>query len=68
MMTLLIINKPKQPKKRGNKRHKIKTHVQKKKPPKKTNHKKNIKFSNPLLSREAYQIRKGEDLFKGCLA
>jgi len=43
-----------------------------KEPPKSANHKENIKFSNPLLlkplSQEAYQIRKGEDLLKGCLA
>jgi hypothetical protein len=39
-----------------------------KEPPKKANHKGNIKFLNPLLMREAYQIRKGEDLLKGFLA
>jgi hypothetical protein len=39
-----------------------------KEPPKKANHKWRIKFSNPFLSREAYQIRKGEDLMKGRLA
>jgi len=33
-------------------------------PPKKVNHKGNIKFLNPFLSQEAYQIRKREDLFK----
>jgi hypothetical protein len=38
-----------------------------KKTPKKANHKGNIKFPNPFLSRETYQIRKGEDLLKGCL-
>jgi hypothetical protein len=32
------------------------------------NQKGNIKFPNPLLSREAYQIGKGEELFKGYLA
>jgi hypothetical protein len=37
-------------------------------PLKKVNHKGNIKFPNPLLSRVAYQIRKGEDLLKGHLA
>jgi hypothetical protein len=37
-------------------------------PPKRTNHKENIKFLNPLRSQEAYQIRKGEDLLKGQLA
>jgi hypothetical protein len=35
-----------------------------KEPPKKANHKGNIKFPNPHLSREAYQIKKGEDLLK----
>jgi hypothetical protein len=39
-----------------------------KEPPKRVNHKGNIKFLNLLLSQEAYQIRKGEDLLKGCLA
>jgi hypothetical protein len=39
-----------------------------KEPPKRVNHKGNIKFPNLLLSQEAYQIRKGEDLLKGCLA
>jgi hypothetical protein len=37
-----------------------------KQPPKRMNHKGNIKFLNPLLSREAYQMRKGCDLQKGC--
>jgi hypothetical protein len=32
------------------------------KPLKRVNHKENIKFLNPLLSQEAYQIRKGKDL------
>jgi hypothetical protein len=39
-----------------------------KEPPKRANHKKNIEFSNPLLSRKAYQIGKAKDLQKGCLA
>ncbi len=39
-----------------------------KEPPKRANHKGNIKFPNPLQSKEAYQIRKGEDLLKGGLA
>jgi hypothetical protein len=39
-----------------------------KEPPKKVNHKGNIKFLNLLLSQEAYQIGKGEDLLKGHLA
>jgi hypothetical protein len=30
-----------------------------KEPPKRANHKGNINFLNPLLSREGYQIRKG---------
>jgi hypothetical protein len=38
------------------------------KPTKRVYHKENIKFSNSLSLREAYQIRKGEDLLKGCLA
>ncbi len=38
-----------------------------KKPPKRMNHKVNIKFLNSLLSQEAYQIRKGEDLLEGGL-
>ncbi len=37
-------------------------------PPKRVDHKGNIKFQNPLQSQEAYQIRKWEDLLKGCLA
>jgi hypothetical protein len=45
------------------------THMSKKtkEPPKRANHKGNIKFSNPFLSKEAYQIRKEKDLLKGCL-
>jgi len=38
-----------------------------KEPPKRANHKWNIKFLNPLLSLEAYQIKKGEDFVKGHL-
>jgi hypothetical protein len=38
-----------------------------KEPPKRVNHKGNIKLLNPLLSQEAYQIRKGEDHLKGHL-
>jgi hypothetical protein len=37
-------------------------------PPKRADHKENIKFLNPLQSQETYQIRKGEDLLKGHLA
>jgi hypothetical protein len=32
---------------------------------KRMNHKGDIKFRNPFLSQEAYQIRNGEDLLKG---
>jgi hypothetical protein len=39
-----------------------------KEPPKRMNCKGIIKFLNFLLLREAYQIRKGEDLLKGRLA
>jgi hypothetical protein len=38
-----------------------------KKPPMKVNHKGNIKFPNPSLLEETYQIKKGKDLLKGCL-
>jgi len=38
-----------------------------KEPLKRANYKGNIKFFNPFLLHEAYQIRKGEDLLKGCL-
>jgi hypothetical protein len=31
-------------------------------PPKKADHKRNIKFPNPFLLQERYQIRKREDL------
>jgi hypothetical protein len=31
-------------------------------PPKRANQKGNIKFSNPFLSQDAYQIKKGEEL------
>jgi hypothetical protein len=39
-----------------------------KEPRKRANHKENDKFSNPFLLQEAYQIRKGEDFLKRCLA
>jgi hypothetical protein len=39
-----------------------------KEPTYRANHKGNNKFLNVLLSREVYQIRKGENLLKGCLA
>jgi len=65
--TLPTINKTKAPKKRGNTRNKMggPTSKKTKEPPKRANHKGNIKFPikfpNLLLSREAYQIRVGED-------
>jgi hypothetical protein len=67
--TLLNINKSKHPN-RGNTNNKMERPTSKKirKPPKKVNHVRNIKFLNPLLSQKAYQIRKGEDLLKGHLA
>jgi hypothetical protein len=37
-------------------------------PAKRVSHKGNIKFLNPLLLRESYQIRKWEDLLKGGIA
>jgi hypothetical protein len=37
-------------------------------PPKRANHKGNIKFLNPPFAKKTYQIRKGENLLKGCLA
>jgi hypothetical protein len=46
----------------------ISTSKKTKKPLKKLNHKRNIKFMNPFLSQETYQIGKGEDFLKGCLA
>jgi hypothetical protein len=33
-------------------------------PPRKVNHKGNVKFWNPLLSQEAYQIKKREEILK----
>jgi hypothetical protein len=39
-----------------------------KEPPKRVNHKGNIKFPNPLLLQEAYQTGKGKDHLKGGLA
>jgi hypothetical protein len=67
---LPIINESKHPKKGENKKQNGRTHVQedKKKPPKQVKLKGNIKFPDPLMSREAYQIRKGVDLLKGRLA
>jgi hypothetical protein len=69
--TLRIKIKSKHPKKGEYNEQNGRTRVQEDKyPPKRANHKENIKFLNPLLlkllSQEAYQIRKGEDLLKGC--
>jgi hypothetical protein len=57
--TLPIINKPKHPKE-GNTRNKMEgpTSKKTKEPPKRANYKGNMKLPNPLLSQEAYQIRK----------
>jgi hypothetical protein len=68
--TLLIIYKSKHPKKGGIQRTKMEgpTSKKTKKSTKKGEPQKDIKFSNCFLSREAYQIRKGEDLLKGHLA
>jgi hypothetical protein len=44
------------------------TYKKTKEPNKRVNHKGNIKFPNPLQSQEAYQIGKGGNLLKGCLA
>jgi hypothetical protein len=66
--TLQIINKPKHPKKRGKQGTKWNTSKKTTEPLKRANDEGNIKFPNPLLSQEAYQIRKGEELLKGCLA
>jgi hypothetical protein len=67
--TLPIINKPKQPKK-GNTRNKMEgsTSKMKREPSKRENHKGNIKFLNPLLLQETYQIGKGGGPLKGHLA
>jgi hypothetical protein len=55
---------------KGSPRNKMEGSVFKKtnEPPKMVDHKGNIKFPNPSLSQEAYQIMKGEDLLKGRLA
>jgi hypothetical protein len=47
---------------------KMKTTQHWKEPPKKTNHKGNIKFMNVLLLQKAHQIRKCEGLLKRRLA
>jgi hypothetical protein len=62
--TLPIINKPKHPKKGKYKERKLKDPRQRrrqKEPPKSANHKRNIKFPNPLLSQGSYQIRKAKN-------
>jgi hypothetical protein len=63
------INKAKHPKK-GNTNNKMEgpTSKKTKKPPKKVNHIRTIKFLNPFLSRKAYQIRKGEVFLEKHLA
>ncbi len=55
---------PKAPKKRGKTRNKMEGSTSKKtnEPPKRADHKRNIKFPNPFLLQERYQIRKREDL------
>jgi hypothetical protein len=69
--TLPIINKPKHPEKKGggNASNKMEGSMSKKtkEPSKRWNHKGNIKLLSPLLSQEAYQIRKGVNLLKGRL-
>jgi hypothetical protein len=64
--TLPIIKKSKHPKKRGIQGTKTEGPVSKKikESSKETKPQRNIKFSNPLLSREAYQIMKREDALK----
>jgi hypothetical protein len=59
--TLPIIKKTKAPKKRAKTKNKMEGPMSKKtkETPKRVNHEGNIKFPNPLLSREAYQIMKG---------
>jgi len=56
----------------GNTRNKMEGLMFKKtnEPPKMADHKgaSSCQSGNPLVLREAYQIRKGEDLFKGHLA
>jgi hypothetical protein len=64
---LLIKYKPKHPKKGEYKEQNGRTHVQEDKKITKEGETQggNIKFLNLLQSREAYQIKKGEDLLKG---
>jgi len=67
--TLLIKYKPKHPKKGEYKEQNGRTHVQK---DKKNHQRRRItrgehQVLGPLQSQEAYQIKKGEDLLKGCL-
>jgi hypothetical protein len=68
--TLPISNKPKHPKKKGGEYNEQngRTRIQEDKRITQENHKGNIKFLDPLLVREAYQIRKAEDFPKGHLA
>ncbi len=62
-----ITNLKKHPAKGVNKRNKMEgpTSKKTKEPPRRANNKGNIKFLNPLLLQEAYQIGKGEELLKG---
>jgi hypothetical protein len=62
------MNQPAPPK--GKIRNKMEGPTSKKinEPPKRTNQKGNVKFVNPFFSQKKYQIRKGENILKGCLA
>ncbi len=68
--TLTIVHKSKHGTRGKTRRNKMEgpTFKKTKEPPKRANHKGNIKFLNALLSREVYQITKGENLLEGCLA
>jgi hypothetical protein len=67
--TLSIIKKLKHPKNEEYKEQNGRTYAQEdKRSTKEGKPLGNIKFQNPSCSREAYQIRKREDLLKGCLA
>jgi hypothetical protein len=67
--TLPIINKSKHQKKGEYKEQNGSTHIQedKKEPPKEGKPLGNIKFLSFLLLQKTYQIRKVQDLLKGCL-
>jgi hypothetical protein len=72
MMKPCQSNKNQSTHKRGNTRNKMEGPMSKKtnEPPKMADHKgtSSSQSGNPLLLQEAYQIRKGEDLFRGHLA